>query len=115
MMDQAGVTLGLAGVERLFQGIKHEVGPHRPADPPTDDTAGNDVDDEGDIDESLPGRDVGEIGNPQLIWPICLELPIDPIQRTRRLGIPHGCAYNFAAHDAAHPSSTVKRVSDCFI
>lgn len=80
VMDQGGVTLGLAGVKCLFQGIKNEVCTHRSADPPTDDTAGKNVNDKGDIDESLPGRGVGEIRDPQLVWPIRFELPIGPVQ-----------------------------------
>jgi hypothetical protein len=55
MMDQAGIPLGLASVERLLQSIQHEVAPHRTADTPTNDTASKDVDDESNIDESLPG------------------------------------------------------------
>lgn len=101
MMDQGSVTFRLAGVERLLQGIEHEVGPHRPADPPPDNATGKDVDDEGNIDESLPSRDVGEIRDPQLVWPIRLELPIDPVQRARRGGIAEGRANDLPTHDAA--------------
>ena len=78
---EGGVTFGLAGIEGLLQGIEHEIGPHRAADQPADNAAGEDVDDESDIDEPPPGRNVGEIGDPQLVWPIHFELPIDAIQR----------------------------------
>ena len=65
MMDEAGIPFWLLGIQCLFQRLQHEVGPHRTADSPADDPAGKDVDDEGDIDESLPDRNVGEIRNLQ--------------------------------------------------
>jgi hypothetical protein len=34
----------------------------RSACPPTDDTAGKSINDEGHVNEALPGRDIGEIG-----------------------------------------------------
>jgi hypothetical protein len=36
MVDQF-VPFGLASVQGLFQGVEHEVGPHRAADAPADD------------------------------------------------------------------------------
>ena len=39
----------------------------RAAHPPADDAAGVHVDDEGDVDEALPGRDVGEVRDPQQV------------------------------------------------
>ena len=47
MVDQAAVALGLSCVQRLLQGIEHEVGGHRTADSPADDAPGVHVDDEG--------------------------------------------------------------------
>lgn len=63
---------------RLLQRIQHEVSAHGCADPPADDPAGKDVDDEGDIDKTLPGGDVGEVGDPELVWAICLEGTMHP-------------------------------------
>ncbi len=37
----------------------------RPAHPPADDAAGEGVDDERHVDETLPGGDIGEIRNPE--------------------------------------------------
>ena len=48
-----------AVVQRLLQGIEDEVRMRRPRHPPADDAAGEDVDDEGHVDEALPGRHVG--------------------------------------------------------
>src|SRR3954451_373096 len=42
-----------------------------------------DVDDEGDIDETGPRRDVGKVGHPQGVRTRRFELPIDVIERTR--------------------------------
>lgn len=84
MVDQALLAGGLPGVERLLQRIKHEVRGHAPADAPADDTAGEHIHDEGDIQPALPSRDIGEIRHPKLIGAIGLELPIDQVQRARR-------------------------------
>src|SRR3954452_14001700 len=58
MMDEAALC-GTAVVQRLLQGIEDEVRMRRPRHPPADDPAGEDVDDEGHVDEALPGRHVG--------------------------------------------------------
>ena len=42
------------------------------------------IDDEGDVDEARPGRDIGEVREPQRIGVRGLELPIDMVQRARR-------------------------------
>jgi hypothetical protein len=85
VVDQAAVTLGLAGVQGLLQRIEHEVRAHRTAHAPAHDAPGEHVDDEGHVQPALPGRDIGEVRYPQLVRPLGLELPVDPIQRARRL------------------------------
>ncbi len=99
MVDQTSIALGLSSVERLFKRIEHEIGTHRTDHPPADDPAGKHVDDEGDMDKSLPSGHIREIGHPQLIGPIGLELPIHPILRTRRRRIGEGGAHHLAAPD----------------
>jgi len=74
---------------------------HRAADPPADDAPGKDVDHEGDIDETLPSRDVREVRDPQLVMPLCLELAVDAVERAWRLRIGNRRAYDLAAHDAS--------------
>lgn len=98
VVDQ-GVSLRLARVKSLLQRVEHEVGMHRAADAPADDAPSKDVDDEGDVDETLPGRDVCEIADPQLVRPLRLELAVDPVKRTRCLGIGNRGTYDLAAHD----------------
>ena len=42
------------------------------------------VDHEGDVEEARPGRDVAEVRHPQHVRGRCAELPVDPVERTRR-------------------------------
>jgi len=72
----------------------------RPADPPADDAAGVGVDHEGHVDEARPGRHVGEVGEPQRIRMLCLELPIDVVQRAWR-GLVAGRSSHLLAADHA--------------
>ena len=71
-----------------------------PRHPPADDAPGEGVDDEGDVDEAGPGRDVGEVRHPQDVRPRRLELPVDPIERTRGRRIADRGPHPLAAHDA---------------
>jgi len=68
-------------MQGLLQRIEHEAGVRRSRGPPADDPAGIGVDDEGDVDEAGPGRDIGEVGQPQDIRPWRLKLAIDVIER----------------------------------
>jgi hypothetical protein len=61
MVHQAVLAEGAPIIERLFQGIEDKAGLGRSRDPPANDAAGEGVDDKGDVDEPLPGRDIGEI------------------------------------------------------
>ena len=54
----------------------------RSAGPPADDPSRVGVDDEGDIDEAGPGRDIGKIGQPKTVRRGSVELPVHMIQRT---------------------------------
>src|SRR3954470_19291904 len=63
-------------IECLFESSEKEAVFGRSRRPPADDPPGKDVDDEGDVDEALPGRDIGEIRQPQRIRPRRMELPV---------------------------------------
>ena len=52
--------------------------------PPADDASRIDVDDEGDMDKTGPGRDIGKIRDPQRIRARRVELAIDVVQRAQR-------------------------------
>ena len=82
-MDQAAAPDRPALVQGLLQRVQHEAGVSRAGDTPADDAPRKDVDDEGDIDETGPRRDVGKVGHPQGVRTRRFELPIDAIERTR--------------------------------
>ena len=105
-MNQVGIALWLASVERLFQGVQDKVCAHRTADTPTDDPASEDVNDKSDINEPLPARDVGEIGDPELIGPFGLEAPIDPIPWARRCRIAEGGSNELATSHSPQAETT---------
>ena len=67
VVDQAAAANRAAFVERLLKGVEDEAGAGRGGNTPTDDAAGKGVDDESRIDEALPGRDVGEVGDPSSV------------------------------------------------
>src|SRR5471032_15261 len=98
VMNQCVVTLRLASVQRLFQGIQDEVGAHRTADAPGYDAPRKHINHKSHIDKALPGRDVGEVGHPELIGSLCLELTMDPVQRARCGSIGDGGLHDFAPH-----------------
>jgi len=96
----------LTGVKGLLQGVEHEVGGHGAADAPAHDTPGEHVDNKGHIQPALPGRDIGEVRDPELIGSIRGELAVDPIQRTRRRPIRNGGAHRLASACAAQAQAT---------
>jgi len=70
-------------------------------DAPAHDASGKNVNDKSHVLPALPGRDIGEVRDPQLIWPFSLELPIDPIQRASRFAVADRGAHHLATHDTA--------------
>jgi hypothetical protein len=114
--NQAAVALGLAVVERLIQGIQNKVRAHRVAHASAHDAPRVHVDHEGHVQPALPGADVGEVRDPELVGPIGLEDSIDPVQRAWRLAIADGGAHHLAtAHalqaQAAHEPFDRKRAA----
>ena len=101
MVDQGFLGTRLAGVQCLLQRIEHEVRVHGTADAPAHDASGKHVDNEGDVQPALPGRDIGEVRDPQLIGTLSLELPIDPIQRASCFAVADRGAHHLATHDTA--------------
>ena len=55
-MNETAAFDGPAIVERLLQGVEDEAGLGGAGHSPADDPAGKRVDDEGHVDEALPGR-----------------------------------------------------------
>jgi len=96
-------------VQRLFERIEHELRGHRAGDPPADDAACEDVDDEGDVHEARPGRHVSEVGEPQLGRPLGSELTLDTIGRPiglirRNRGAAAAAPYDAPQAQPAHQS-----------
>src|SRR3954462_3659136 len=58
VMDEAAAPDRPALVQGLLQRVQHEAGVSRAGDTPADDAPRKDIDDEGDIDETGPRRDV---------------------------------------------------------
>ena len=82
MMDEAATAGRPSVMERLFESVQDKVGMRRSAGPPADDPSRVGVDDEGDIDEAGPGRDIGKIGQPKTVRRGSVELSVHMIQRT---------------------------------
>src|SRR5438874_5566337 len=64
VVDEAAAPNRQSLMQSLLQRVEHEVGVSRAGDTPADDAPREGVDDEGDVDEAGPGRDVGEVGHP---------------------------------------------------
>jgi len=84
-MDHVGRA---ATTQRQVQGIEHELRAqmrrHRPADHATT----PDIEDDGEIEETGPRRDVRDVGDPELIRPASSEPPLDQIGRWAGRGVP---------------------------
>ena len=79
MMDQAAPMRRPSLMKGLLQRIQHEVGVRCSADAPAHDAPGVGVDHEGHINESGPGADVGEVGEPEHVRRWRVELPVHMI------------------------------------
>ena len=77
-MDEPAAGHRSSIVKRLLQGVEDEPCMSTARHTPADDAAGVGVDDEGDVNEAGPGRDIGEVGDPERIRPRRLELAVDP-------------------------------------
>ena len=73
-----------AGIEGLLQRIEGQIGAQRTRYPPADDVPREDINDKGDVDEAAPGRDVGQIRDPELIGTRGHKLALDQVGRPGR-------------------------------
>jgi hypothetical protein len=90
-------------MQRLLQGIEDKTGFGAARHPPADEQPGEGVDDEGDVDEAGPGRNVGEIGHPKHVRPLGLEDAIHAVERTRHRLVANRGALGSSANDAGKP------------
>ena len=65
MMHQSALMNWLSVMKRLFEGIEDETCMCCPADPPANNPAGKDIDDEGYINKAAPGGNISEIRDPR--------------------------------------------------
>jgi hypothetical protein len=72
--------------DRHLEGIEDQFGGHRGGRPPADDPAGEHIEDEGDVDRPRPGRDIGEVRDPEPVGSGRSEVPVDQIRRPGVLG-----------------------------
>ena len=96
-MDEAAPTGGPSVMERLFESVQDEVGVRCPAGSPADDPPGVGVDDEGDVDEPGPGRDIDKISQPQTVGRGSMELSVHLIQRTGGRPVADRCPQRLAS------------------
>jgi hypothetical protein len=77
----------LAPVDRHIKRVDHELFPHMVGHGPTDDATAEDVENDGKIQEPAPGRDVGDVGDPQLVRSVGGEATFHEIERRSRIAI----------------------------
>lgn len=90
-------------VQGLLKSIEHKARMCRPADPPADYAAGEHIDHEGNVDEPGPGRDVGEIADPEPVRCRGLEVAVHMVERARRCLVAVGRSMRLAADNALQP------------
>ena len=100
MMNQPATFDGPPIMKRLVEGIEHKARMSRSARPPTDNAAGEGINDEGHVNKALPGRDIGEIRQPQHVRRWGLEVAIDAVERTRARLVRYGGFDRLATNDA---------------
>jgi hypothetical protein len=61
--------------------VEHEFGAHVRSELPADDPTAVAVEDEGEVDEAVPGADVGQVGDPLLVRVGCREVPLQEVAR----------------------------------
>ena len=99
VMDETAAARRSAIVERLLECIEDEAGMGRAARPPPDDPSCERVDDERDVDEPHPGRDIGEVRDPEHVGRWRAELPIDVITGAWRRAVADRRADRLATDD----------------
>ena len=81
---------------------------HRPAHYP----AAEHVEDDGELEEAAPGRDVRDVGDPERVGAVGRELALDEVRPLRRTGLASGRRRASAstdtddprrAHESGHP------------
>ena len=97
-MDETrvGATSGKGHLERVDDQLGAQMVGHRPAD----DQPGEQILDVRQVEESFPGRDVGDVRRPRLVRPGRAKVTLDQIGSDPHAGQPHGRAPALARHKA---------------
>src|SRR5262249_39058410 len=66
--------------EGHVEGLEHEFGPEVCGHCPANDAAAPGVEDDGEVQKAGPGRDVGDVGDPELIWDSRCEVAVHEIR-----------------------------------
>jgi hypothetical protein len=105
VMNKGVATVRLPVIQSLLQRIEHKVCPQGAALTPTHNPTRIHVNHKGHVLLALPRRNVREVRHPQLIGPVCLELPADPVQRAWCVSVWDRRAYELATTYAAQAQS----------
>lgn len=93
VVDQAAAINRLALVQSLLDRVKQEARMRRSRDVPANYPSGIGIDDEGQIDETIPGANLIEVGDPEPVWCRRMELAVHIIQRARS-GLVWRCGFD---------------------
>src|SRR5688572_7167786 len=119
MMDELAGRLPCP--ERLLEGVERQVTPQRRRHAPAHDEAREDVDDERHVYEARPGRDVGDVRDPELVGTLGNEAALDEIRWPSLVGAgdsrdlvraTSGCAAK--AHSSHHSLHSAASNDDVF-
>lgn len=80
--------VGSALVQRHVQGIEHEVGFQVRLHGPADHSVTPRIDDDRQVQEAAPGRDIGDVGDPELVRSVDIEVMFDQIRCWPRVSVP---------------------------
>jgi hypothetical protein len=104
VMDETAAVRRSAIVERLLERIEDEAGMGRAARPPAHDAPCERVDDERDVHEPRPGRDIGKVRDPEHVGRWRAELAVDVITRAWRRSVADRRAHGLPTDDTRQGS-----------
>ena len=89
---------GWSPQQRHVQGIKHQLPGERAGHRPADDAAAKGVEHDGEVDKARPGRDVGNVGDPQPVRRLRGEVALDQVGRLTTIALDRGGDELASAH-----------------